>query len=423
MLGVIHEEREPDTPLPAWDRTVDVEWHRYVDRSDGNTSEKSKHTRKFAQTLSKFRLTADRDPDNNAQPQSRYFQLPDEIRLRVAQLLIADHDPGKPILMNMRGAELPAWSPSSFAAFAPLLRALEPCLTTCFDLRADVMTALLMAQRFHLVFGPYVRPSLNPLATRFATRYAPCMQLVTLELDFARLGFGPSWDAAGLAPGNLGVGTLVDDWVGAMLERNGSAPMDNLTLLCRRFYGSRPGTDPPLPYVPIAAFTSADGIGALAGLIDSVRIAGFSEAWTTAMIRHLWGANMPHSAAERSTHLVRHTPSRVWPLLPGQAARLDYGPGYRRRSSGLRRSETTGRVVVRGGSGGGASPPSYLLRGLEKRAGGGWKGKTVEEDERDFDEGVVLSLGSKEEDEAGWRGSWSPRRLQRKLSTKGKLKR
>jgi len=62
----------------------------------------------------------------------------------------------------------------------------------------------------------------------------------------------------------------------------------------------------------------------LRGLVDTVRVAGFSDPFTLTTIVCLFFP-MPEDSGERDAKWERTFPCDAWPLMPGQKAWLDCG--------------------------------------------------------------------------------------------------
>ncbi|KAK3305649.1 uncharacterized protein B0T15DRAFT_378652, partial [Chaetomium strumarium] len=208
---------------------------------------------------------------------SRYFQLPDAIRLRITKHLVQSHNPhNKPIRMNNpyflhsvwpvnRPANKPRPKPAkkekekvqtqwpteeyeSFDSLESVLSSLQPYTAVCAALRADVLATLFLARRFHVVYALGVTRALQPAATEYMDRYGPLMASVTLELDFTKLGGSWKPEAANLdaLAGMKSVKRLVERFVDRRLaataaagRRYGAAAaagIHDLKVLVRRYY-------------------------------------------------------------------------------------------------------------------------------------------------------------------------------------------
>ncbi|CAK7212239.1 hypothetical protein SCUCBS95973_001396 [Sporothrix curviconia] len=251
------------------------------------------------------------------------------------------------------------WGPDAFSSLAEDLGPLQGALSASFALRAEVLAALFGTRRFHVVFSPYVRPAVCPLATLYLPRYGHLIRNMTLELDCTRLGYGMHPAAAGLQPGLLSMGALVAAFVESVVsaaspqgETDAAPPLDSLNVLCRRYYGNRPAscakvdegatpaaaaatataittTPADMPYVGPEVERVAGQLRQLAGLASSVRFVGFSEAFTLEMLATVGGRNKGSEgseSSERSVHIWRRSPSDFYPLLPGHSAYVDCGP-------------------------------------------------------------------------------------------------
>ncbi|KAM0282800.1 hypothetical protein ACHAQH_002804 [Verticillium albo-atrum] len=219
-----------------------------------------------------------------------------------------------------------------------MLQALSPYLRVSFLFFADVMLTVLMTERFHITFSPFVNTYFNPLATHWYRRYGRFMRHIILEIDMTRLGYGPDRRAIKLRAGNMNLDTLIRMFVDVQLKRQDESTMSSLVLLCRRFYGCRPTVidhiselDPRfhIPYCPDTAFSICQPLLDLAGLVDSIRICGFSNTYTHTLIQNIF--SQPPAATDPDLlkhHAYRVAPSPLWPRLPGQSSRQDIAAGH-----------------------------------------------------------------------------------------------
>ncbi|KAM0335562.1 hypothetical protein ACHAQA_000610 [Verticillium albo-atrum] len=219
-----------------------------------------------------------------------------------------------------------------------MLQALNPYLRVSIGFFADMMLTILMTERFHITFSPFVNTYFNPLATHWYRRYGRFMRHIILEIDMTRLGFGPDRRAIKLRAGNMNLDTLIRMFVDVQLKRQDESTLSSLVLLCRRFYGCRPTVIDHIseldrcfriPYCPDTAFSVCNPLLDLAGLIDSIRICGFSNTYTHTLVQNIF----PLPPADTAPDLLKHhayriTPSPLWPRLPGQSSRQDVADGY-----------------------------------------------------------------------------------------------
>ena len=193
------------------------------------------------------------------------------------------------------------------------------------------MVTFCTSRRFHVTVSPYLGPKFSPLAVDFLHRHSTFMSDLTVEFDFTKLGYGPDPRAAALGPGVVNMGAWVADLVRAQRKRQSFTTLAELTLLCRRFYGNRPapagydGAPAPAPYAGEEHQDVIKPLWALRGLVDTVRLAGFSDPFTLTTIVCLFFP-MPEDPRRRDAQWERTFPCDAWPLLPGQRAWLDYGP-------------------------------------------------------------------------------------------------
>lgn len=193
---------------------------------------------------------------------NRYFQLPDAVRLRVMKYVLASHSHhDKPIRMNNpvflweawpvnRHRKPRIWSIDYFDSLESVLSSLDPYTSVCAAMRADVLAALFLVRRFHVVYSPFVGRESQPAATKYMDRYGALMASITLEVDFTKLGGGWKPEAATFdaTAGLKGVKKLVEGFVQSQLTR--STSIQDLRVLVRRYYGVRPALDVSKPTHP-----------------------------------------------------------------------------------------------------------------------------------------------------------------------------
>ncbi|RSM12075.1 hypothetical protein CEP52_002702 [Fusarium oligoseptatum] len=347
--------------LPAWDRAFDAVYHS-----------SSSHTSNFSDTLTSFF-----EDHGRSRPSSGYFRLPDDIRQRICNLVLPIID--RPVRLNRIFFTRDVWREDDLTSPTSALLPLAPYLQVSFAFRADILVAFLQSVTLHAVFSPFVGCRVNPLATTWLNRYGLYARSVAVEVDMSRLGCGPADSATCLLPDVEHVEDLVCEFVDSQLRRKESLPLQNLILLCRRFYGrrgsslSRPNTGrssgassssrgnsaedirfqspemyasmdelmkqmteetvsspfempmpSPLPqteYCPDSYLLFCNYIVHLKGRINSLRMCGFDETYTTRFMATLFSDVSTGQA-------YRVAPSTIWPRLSGQKSCLDAGDGY-----------------------------------------------------------------------------------------------
>ncbi|WAO93614.1 Hypothetical protein NCS54_01116600 [Fusarium falciforme] len=347
--------------LPAWDRAFDAVYHS-----------NSSHTPSFSDTLTSFF-----ENHGRSKPDSGYFRLPDDIRLRICNLILPVVD--RPVRLNRLFFTRDVWREGDLASPTDALLPLAPYLQVSFAFCADFLVAFLQSVTLHAVFSPFVGCRVNPLATTWLNRYGPYAKSIAVEVDMSRLGCGPADSATCLLPDIEHVEDLVCEFVDSQLRRKESLPLQSLILLCRRFYGrrgpslSRPDTgrssgassssransaedmgfqspemyasmdellkqmaeetvsspfETPMPsplpqsgYCPNSYLLFCNHIIHLKGRINSLRMCGFDETYTTRLMATLF-------SDVNGGQAYRVAPSTIWPRLHGQKSCLDAGDGY-----------------------------------------------------------------------------------------------
>lgn len=242
-------DTEDVDPLPAFDRTVDLTLHRKSRKvGDCVIASVPRPSDKFTHV---WRLFTDEYVNGrpftryNRKKRFRYFDLPDKVRFRIVQHIIADSHAEEPILLNGKRQAHPAWPDDAFVTLWSVLGPLQAYLRASPDMRADIMVTLLLTRSFHVIYSPFVKEKSSPLATQWLLRYLHMMQDVRLELDMTKLGFGHSWESTMLSNQLTAIGDLVWKFTDKMLTRDEkNNTLGRLTVHCRRYFGYRQGRNP-----------------------------------------------------------------------------------------------------------------------------------------------------------------------------------
>lgn len=286
----------------------------------------------FKLSLAKFIKDSDHLMTRNM-VSTPYFRLPDAVRFRICKYLVGDGE-NKAIRMNPIGAFRPAWPEQYFESLQSVLEPLERYTSVSSGFRADILVTLFTTRHFHVVWSPYVMPLTSPAAVYYMRKYSGLMQHVTLEFDFAKLGFGAEPGAHELRPGIQNMYPRVDEFIDAQKEREELSTLFSLRILVRRYHGRRKvegmvrgeegeGTG---SHCTDKHLKVLDSLKCLGGIVKRARIVGCSEEYTNDLIRYFW-VDMPQDEKEWIKHCRRIAPSTLYPLLPGQSSYLDYGPG------------------------------------------------------------------------------------------------
>lgn len=151
----------------------------------------------------------------------------------------------------------PVWDPAQFQTLRDSLGMVSSsdstgpyggiggALLACPQMRREVLAALLMTRRFHVVISPYATDAARPLATRWLRRYGSRIRRLTVEVDCSRQGFAAPRAALGmLVAAEKGVrkveGMLTDLVKALVFRRPKEFKLQSLAVLCRRHAGNRP---------------------------------------------------------------------------------------------------------------------------------------------------------------------------------------
>ncbi|KAH8881735.1 hypothetical protein GQ53DRAFT_832229 [Thozetella sp. PMI_491] len=230
----------------AWDRTVDVVWPR--------KTKKRAHDH-WAEDIQAFSENSRRLRRENgaARDMSRYFRLPSSIRYMVMQEILDHHDSGKPIRLSSPQFYAPIWtsqtSPNKkalsleeyFDSLAQVLEGIRPYTRVCPAMAADILAALCMIRRFHVVYSPYTTEGTQKAATLWMDKYGPLMKCITVEVDLAKLAGGSSQAASELdMEATLRRPRRLIQRFSERQQTRRRAQIGSLVVLVRRYYGLRP---------------------------------------------------------------------------------------------------------------------------------------------------------------------------------------
>ncbi|KAK4154238.1 hypothetical protein C8A00DRAFT_32993 [Chaetomidium leptoderma] len=423
---------------PPWDRSVEVVWTRHIPTS--GQADSGDETASFRENIVRLgqEIATPTSPTQNTlteelgneitslshgakarsgptatssriqrkklrNAKSPYFRLPDRIRFKIMKYVLANHNSDdKPIRMNNpvflwqawpvnRLTKPPVWSTDYFDSLESVLSSLDPYTSICSAMRADVLAALFLTRRFHVVYAPHMGRQTQPAATQYMDRYGPLMASITIEVDFTKLGGGVAQAASNFPAlaGLNGIKSLIESFVQRQLSRR-QTPIRDLRVLVRRYHGvrlltnPRPSTSPlhfrrrtllttsesisptthlppktpelitPNPTATLLSYYTPDNqithllapLKSLGPLVNTLTITAAPERFITELAIALRGAAAADDQTLRTAEMEQHVTFRLpaeaypFPMLPGQRAVVDFGP---RQRGGV------GVVVVVGG--------------------------------------------------------------------------
>ncbi|KAK4141347.1 uncharacterized protein C8A04DRAFT_14155, partial [Dichotomopilus funicola] len=185
----------------------------------------------------------------------RYFGLPAHIRFRIMKYLLHAHNPDdKPIRMNNPIDLCEAWPVNKikdrtkewisehFDSLESVLYSLSNYISTCSAMRADVLAALFLTRRFHVVYSPYVSGKIHYSAIKYMDRYGHLMASIAVEVDFTKLAgsYQPAGADLDAAQSMKGVVSHLKHFIDRQKMRPEGVPLRDLRVLVRRYYGFRP---------------------------------------------------------------------------------------------------------------------------------------------------------------------------------------
>ncbi|KAK0611792.1 hypothetical protein B0T14DRAFT_571658 [Immersiella caudata] len=375
---------------PPWDRSVDVVWRRRLATPDSiEWDDELAFQENSARLASQSASTPTASPLFGSNPPSwyrqrelsrkdnaRYFALPDRVRFKITKYVLASHDSGKSIRLNSPSFLDPIWpvnpipgpdsaphdnriwSTEYFDSLKKVLVLLRSYTSVCFAMRVDLMTALFLTRRFHVVYSPFVSDSIQPAATLFMDEFGSLMKSITLEVDLSRLG--GSWEPAAekmdMEKSVDRVRALVKRFANTQLDRRGVTTIQSLVILVRRYYGYRKLVDEleevprestesenaiefeddddetvmilkdkgRVAYCPDEYLSVLDPLKLLEGVVDSFCMVGANSAYAKSVMIALWGKDRPPNVRDYCQY---RTPSLAYPFTPGQRSAVVNGPG------------------------------------------------------------------------------------------------
>lgn len=240
--GLEHWDRIPSyqpPETPPWDRTVDIVCHRYQHDQVVPTTDLDQVLNAaafdivFPEHLPVQRIS------NEGGKRKGYNDLPPSVRRRICVYLVKPQL--VPVTLSHLAFTRAAWSLQSLVPFHQAYEPVKKLLVVSPLMRIDVLLTFLSVNAFHVTLSPHVGPRISPLATEWLIKYGAWMEKMIIEVDMTKLGLGAAEGAGMLYPGLRNVQKLVQDVARSQEDR--VLPLRELTLLCRRYYGERPGPE------------------------------------------------------------------------------------------------------------------------------------------------------------------------------------
>ncbi|KAK9770764.1 hypothetical protein SCAR479_12555 [Seiridium cardinale] len=391
-----------ETSAPAWDRQVDIVFHRspirYIEGTStlpkvldvalgvtpqeaatGRTSDTTDKTRNLESHTYAAIVSILNYADKIKDPKDSDFQraiyilhrarggpignnetcvlsrLPERVRRRIWSHVISEnaHEARTPVRLQLfKPFFKDVWKAADFQSTKELFSLAEGVMSTSFAMRTELLAHVLTTHRFHLVFSPYVKERICPQLFDWIDRYSHIMEHVTIELDLSKLGLGPTPEASDLLWGNRNIITAMRHFADIQ-SINRTAPLESLVLLARRYYGLRPkredDTDAGLYCPPSADLSAAAPIIRLKNQINTLRIAGFNATTTETLITSLFPAIDFKNKEILQNHCSRALVSKVWPFLPNQRS-IHLDVRFSKAASRPQRAVSTTIIPVRSAS-------------------------------------------------------------------------
>ncbi|KAK9420508.1 hypothetical protein SUNI508_06248 [Seiridium unicorne] len=282
-------------------------------------------------------------------------QLPVRVRRKIWSHVISEnaHEAPTPVRLQLfKPFFKDVWKAADFQSTKELFSLAEGVMSTSFAMRTELLAHVLTTHRFHLVFSPYVKERICPQLFDWIDRYSYIMEHVTIELDLSKLGLGPTPEASDLLWDNRNIITAMRHFADTQSSSR-TAQLESLVLLARRYHGLRPkredNTDAGLYCPPSADLPAAAPIIRLKNQINTLRIAGFNASTTETLITSLFPVIDFKNKEILQNHCSRALVSKVWPFLPNQRS-IHLNARFSKAVLRPQRAVSTTRIPVRSAS-------------------------------------------------------------------------
>ncbi|KAK3347369.1 hypothetical protein B0H65DRAFT_423710 [Neurospora tetraspora] len=327
---------------PAWDRTLNVGWSRLP---RGSKEGEGDDVAAFkAMTASNTRKVGHWD----------YFTLPANVALKICRYIIQQHSTDKPIRLSRlsvysglypitEDTDRDVWESEFFETPKQASRAVTPYLLVSRGFRTNLSAAFLLTRRYHFVVSPFDHVTdLNWLA-----RNGPCLKNITMEFDCTRYyggkpqtrekveaakhpgGVDKEQLKTALAPGKDARESVkhykrVLLPMLEMLTSGREFPVNRLTIMVRKYQGSRESMPQGYPYFDPTWLNFLLVIPCvLQSNVRNLETIGVPPKLLGLIINRFWGEGKPPTEDAQRQHFTwSPSPPTLWPEMSGQSAAI-----------------------------------------------------------------------------------------------------
>lgn len=169
------------------------------------------------------------------------FRISTTLRFKILKLLFDIPSQQGKITLSPEFATKDVFPSSQFLLPGDILHNVEGALTTCRQLRDEVMTYFWTQYKFHVTLSPFTAAVTSPLSQKWLRFYADRVQYLVIEVDMTKFGFGFDHHAAELGDMSDKIDYLF--WRLIELLKRRPSTISSIHLMCRRYAGYRPAID------------------------------------------------------------------------------------------------------------------------------------------------------------------------------------
>ncbi|ESA41807.1 hypothetical protein GE21DRAFT_9682 [Neurospora crassa] len=377
---------------PPYDRTLNVCWSRLPHGFKEGEGDVVAALPKDTCTTTQLPLpprtssTCHQDPSESSRKAGHwgYSSLPADVSLEICRYIVQQHSTDKPIRLSrwsvytglypvkkdsslVQGSEREIWESDFFEDHDQALRPLIPYLQVNRRFRAELVAVALLNSRYHLVVTPFGLTTDMP----WLAKCGRFLNDITMEFDCTRFYGGKprtreKIEAAihsgvfneqqlktALAPGKDALESvkhykceLID--VLKLLTCGRKYPIDRLTIMVRKYWGSRESMPQGYPYFDPTWLNFLLAIpSVLQSNVLNLETIGVPPRLLGLIITKFWGEAKPPTEDAQKPHFTwSPSPSTLWPEIPGQSAAISIRGSVDLTADYLLRLDSPGEVAI-----------------------------------------------------------------------------